>query len=272
MPPTPAMKKGDALQREIARTKLKEGEAGIWWMGQATFCLKVGGSLIYYDPYFRDADQKANILGEMPLRPGEMTGASLMCCSHDHIDHTDPLTLPVAAKASPGATILLPYLSWKVARSAGVPARRMRVMRGDDSFTAGGLHVTALPSAHMDLQFSPRTGHRFLGYVIQGNGVTLYHPGDTQPYACWRERVDRFELDIALLPINGNDNLFYQQAVYFCAIHRPRLVIPIHYGHSPGNTEDPRKFAKLLKTNVPDQKFRILKAGERFVYRRRKGV
>ena len=265
---TPAVRKGAMLQREIAGTKLKEGEAALWWLGQATFCLKIGESVVYFDPFYRGEGETPETMQEMPLRPGEMTGGTLICCSHDHLDHTDPLTLPGAAKASPKAPVLLPWLAWEVARKAGVPARRMRVMRGDDAYTAGGLHVTALPSAHMGVEHDPAKGHRYLGYVFQGNGVTIYHPGDTQPYAGWRERVDRFSLDIAMLPINGNDNLFYPQAVYFCAIHRPRVAIPIHYGMFARNTEDPKRFTDLMARNVPEQRVKVLQVGERYIYRR----
>ncbi len=175
---TPAVRKGAMLQREIAGTKLKEGEAALWWLGQATFCLKIGESVVYVDPFYRGEGETPETMQEMPLRPGEMTGGTLICCSHDHLDHTDPLTLPGVAKASSKAPVLLPWLAWEVARKAGVPARRMRVMRGDDAYTAGGLHVTALPSAHMGVAHDPEKGYRYLGYVFQGNGVTIYHPGD----------------------------------------------------------------------------------------------
>ncbi|MSS72477.1 MAG: MBL fold metallo-hydrolase [Candidatus Latescibacteria bacterium] len=265
---TPAVKKGAVLQAEIAKTKLREGEAALWWLGQATFCFKIGEAVVYFDPFYRAEGQKPDTLQEMPLRPDEMTGASLICCSHDHLDHTDPLTLPGAAKASPQAPILLPHLARDVARKAGIPLKRMRVMRGDDAYTADGLHVTALPSAHMGVEYDLEAGHRYLGYVLQGNDVTIYHPGDTQPYVGWRERIDRFTLDVALLPINGNDNLFYPQAVYFCANHRPRVAVPIHYGMFAGNTEDPKKFTDLMAKNVPDQQVKVLRVGERYIYRR----
>jgi L-ascorbate metabolism protein UlaG (beta-lactamase superfamily) len=143
-------------------------------------------------------------------------------------------------------------------------------MRGDDTYTAGGLHVSAIPSAHMGLEHCPEKGYRYLGYVFQGNGVAIYHPGDCQPYEGWRERVDRFRLDLALLPINGNDNLYYPQTVYFCANHRPCVVIPIHYGMFSGNTEDPSRFTELLGKNVPRQQVKVLQVGERYIYRQEK--
>jgi L-ascorbate metabolism protein UlaG (beta-lactamase superfamily) len=195
-----------------------------------------------------------------------MTGAALICCSHDHLDHVDPATLPGAAAASPEATILLPAFARGIAVQAGVPAGQIHPMRGDDTFTKAGVFVTAIPVAHMDLEYHEETGYRYLGYVFQGNGVTLYHPGDCQPYEGWSARLRRFALDVACLPINGNDNLHYTQSVYFCADHRPGVAIPIHYGMFAGNTEDPAQFTDLLAKNVPNQAVQVLRVGERLVY------
>ena len=52
----------------------------------------------------------------------------------------------------------------------------------------------AIPAAHMTLDHSAaERGHRYLGYVFQGNGVTLYHTGDTQPYPGWSERIGKIQ-------------------------------------------------------------------------------
>ena len=263
---TPAVKKGAELQQEIADTTLDRGQIAMWWLGQATCCFKMGETIIYFDPFYRDEDQPPPTLQEMPLRPEEMTGATLICCSHDHLDHVDPETLPGTAAASPEAAVLLPAFAREQVLEYGVSADQIQPMRGDDTFTKAGILVTVLPAAHMDLEYHEETGYRFLGYVFQGHGVTLYHPGDCQPYEGWSERLRRFSLDVACLPINGNDNLHHTQSVYFCADHRPGVAVPIHYGMFSGNTEDPAKFTDLLAQNVPNQTVQVLKVGERFIY------
>lgn len=263
---TPALKKGRELQEEIARTQLAGGQAAVWWLGQASFCFKLGQAVIYTDLYYRDEDELPETLQELPLRPEEFTGAALLTGSHNHSDHVDPQTLPGAAQASPEAAILIPACAWDTAVRSGVPEDRLHGMRGDDTFETAGVRVTAIPAAHQRLEYSEAFGYHYLGYVFEGNGVTIYHPGDIQPYAGWSERVRRFKLDIACLPINNNDNLHYAQAVYFCADHRPALAIPMHYGLFAGNTEDPAKFTNLLALNVPDQAVRVLQVGERLIY------
>jgi len=264
----PALNRGAALQKEIGETVVPFGQAAIWWLGQATFCFKLGQSLIYTDPFYRAEDQEPPTpLQELPLKPGEFTGASLICCTHEHLDHIDPLTLPGAAAASPQASVIIPESTRDLVLGMNVPAERLVTMRGDDKIERGAITIHAIPAAHMTLDKNAH-GYRYLGYMIQGNGVTLYHPGDTQPYPGWAARVSKFEIDIAFLPISGVDNLHWQQAIYFCANHQPRLAIPMHYGLFPKYTQDPLVFANGLSNNVPDQKIKIMQVGEKFIYQR----
>lgn len=262
----PAVNRGAELQQEIRETNVPHGQAVLWWLGQATFCIKLGQKIVYTDPFYRAEDQEPKSMQEMPLRPHEFTDASLICCTHEHLDHIDPQTLPGAAAASPLAGVIMPLATREMVLKMNVPAERLLPMKGDDKLEKDGITVHALPAAHMKLDHNPQRGYRYLGYVIQANGVTIYHTGDTQPYAGWASRVAKFDLDIALLPISGVDNLHWQQALYFCANHRPKLAIPIHYGMFKGYTEDPLKLAEGLSNNVPEQAIRILQVGEKFVY------
>lgn len=257
----PAEQKSTALQQDVANTVVPHGQVALWWLGQSSFCIKLGRTVLYIDPYYREAD----IFQEMPLRPDEMTGAALICCTHDHADHFHPETLSGAAAASPDARIVIPEYCRERASVLDFDSKRIQSMRGDDTFEHAGVTVHALPSAHQKLEYDESLGYRYLGYVIQGNGITFYHPGDTQPYAGWDARLRRFALDIAFLPINGGDNLFYQQAVYFCAIHRPRLAVPIHYGlFDRGELLAP--FTELLATSVPEQQMVPLRVGGRYIF------
>lgn len=266
MAQTPALKTGTELRDEIRSTQVGANQVAIWWLGQATFAFKFGQSIVYIDPFYRAEHQEPKSMQEMPLKPEEFTGAELICCTHEHLDHIDPETLPGSAAASPQATVVIPAATREMVSKMNIPAARIHTMRGDDTFEHRGIKVSALPAAHMELERTDRDGFRYLGYVFQANGVTLYQTGDTQPYAGWAERVNKFKLDVALLPISGVDNLYWQQAVYFCANHRPRVAIPMHYGMFKGYTEDPNVFAKGVGLNVPEQKVKIMQVGERYVF------
>jgi L-ascorbate 6-phosphate lactonase len=266
MPQTPALQKGAALQADIRATETKPGQAALWWLGQATFAIKLGKTLIYTDPFYRAENEEPYSMQEMPLKASEFTNADIIVGTHEHLDHIDPKTFPGAVSASPDAKVIIGTHNREFVVKSGVPAARLTCLRGDDKTDHKDITVHAVPAAHMELDHSEQLGFRYLGYVFQGNGVTLYHTGDTQPYPGWAERVNKFKLDIALLPISGVDNFYWQQAVYFCCIHQPRLAIPIHYGMFKGYSEDPQVFAQGILRNAPKQEIKILKVGEKFIF------
>ncbi|MEI6236700.1 MAG: MBL fold metallo-hydrolase [Planctomycetota bacterium] len=260
---TEAVKKGKALVEEIRSTSIPKGRAGIWWLGQATFCFKFGETIVYVDPFYRAEHHPLRTLAESPLYASEFSNASIICCTHEHIDHLDPETMPGAIKASPHAKVVLPKWTVEQAVEMGIPRERMVMMRGDDAVELHGVKIHAIPTAHETLDYDSHLGHRYLGYVFEANGVKIYHTGDVQPYPGWYERVKTFEpYDAVFLPISAVDNLHWSQAVYFCALHRPKIAAPMHYGMVPNYTEDPAKFTDAIGRNCPEQKTRVMKIGE----------
>lgn len=263
MPRTMAVKRGAELIQEIRSTEIPHGRIGVWWLGQATFCFKFGKTIVYSDPFYRAEDQPPEMICETPLKPSEFVDASLIVCTHEHLDHIDPETLPGAAKASPNARVVVPQWTVDFTTSLGVDSKQLSPMRGDDTKTIAGITLHAIPAAHETLDFDPQKGFRYLGYVFEGNGARIYLPGDVQPYPGWYERVSKFPaFDTAFLPISARDNLHYLQAVYFCALHRPKLAVPMHYNMFAAYTEDPQKFVAALKLNCPEQKAKVMTLGE----------
>src|SRR5436190_7085784 len=108
MPRTMAVKRGTELIQEIRSAEIPHGRVGVWWLGQATFCFKFGSTIVYTDPFYRAEGHELKTLCETPLTPAEFVDASVICCTHEHLDHTDPETLPGAMQASPGAKLVLP--------------------------------------------------------------------------------------------------------------------------------------------------------------------
>jgi L-ascorbate metabolism protein UlaG (beta-lactamase superfamily) len=106
-----------------------------------------------------------------------------------------------------------------------------------------------------------------MGYVVQFGKWSIYHSGDTLWYDGMVETLKPFRLDIALLPINGNDprrgvagNLSAREAAQLGKQVGARLVIPHHYDMFAFNTADPDDFA--TEAASVHQPFRVLKLGE----------
>lgn len=146
-------------------------------------------------------------------------------------------------------------------------------MDGDDTIDAGPIRITGIPAAHEFLDRDTQTGrYPYLGYVVEGGGVTLYHAGDTCLYEGLHARLRCWKLDAAFLPINGRDarrlaahcigNMTYQEAADLAGSLAPRLTLPTHFDMFAMNSEDPELFMEYMKVKYPDLKAVLCEYGK----------
>jgi L-ascorbate 6-phosphate lactonase len=144
----------------------------------------------------------------------------------------------------------------------------------------GGVRVTALASAHELLDRDPATGmYPYLGYVIEANGCTIYHSGDSCIYEGMHGRLRQWSLDAMFLPINGRDaerlasgcigNMTYQEAADLSGALRPGLTVPAHYEMFIGNSANPHAFLDYMRVKYPALETALPAHGEKFIIRRR---
>ncbi len=264
---------GEALLADVRERRIPADALGIWWLGQASFIVRGGGVTVYLDPYLNPSPRR---IVPPPFRPEDVTNADLVLCTHDHGDHIDPTALPGIAAASPHAQILVPRIAREKVAGMGIPAARIIPPPIDEPVTYGPLKVTAIPAAHEALDHSSEWGYPYLGYVLQLNGVTLYHAGDCTMYAGLIERLKAHRPDVVLLPINGHDwrrlheniigNMSYREAADLTAEVGADLAIPMHYGMFRHNTEPPGHFVDYVHETYPTLKIKVMARYEGFVY------
>jgi L-ascorbate metabolism protein UlaG (beta-lactamase superfamily) len=121
-------------------------------------------------------------------------------------------------------------------------------------------------------------GYRWLGYLIEANGVVLYHAGDTIIYDDYIETLRRLPTpDIAMLPINGRD--YYRETEggaigNLAPVEAARLASDLGWdtlivGHNdlyPYNTIPYSSIVHALETVAPRQKYKVLQPGELLYY------
>lgn len=244
-------------------------------LGQVGIGIKGPDGTIYVDPYLTDnggGGEKLERNFPPPLPPDGVTDASAVLLTHDHIDHTDPETVLPLAGASPGARFFGPFTSRDTLVQAGLDEGRVSRARVGEAFEVAGARVTPVPSAHTELEEDPERGHPYLGYVIEWNGVTVYHAGDTVPYDGMLETLGRWRIDVMFVPINGRDyfrtaqdivgNTDYREAVEMAEALDVGLVVPTHYDMIPPNTVNPAYFVDYLHRRNPRRPFKFLLPGE----------
>jgi L-ascorbate metabolism protein UlaG (beta-lactamase superfamily) len=126
-----------------------------------------------------------------------------------------------------------------------------------------------VPAKHNEIERDENGRCKFMGYVIGFGDWKIYHSGDTLWFDGMVELLKSFKVDVALLPINGNDpsrgvagNLNVKEAAALGKAIETKLVIPCHYDMFTFNTADPKDFAN--EAEKINQAYQILKPGGHF--------
>jgi L-ascorbate 6-phosphate lactonase len=249
---------------------------GFYGLGQVGVAIKGPDGVIYVDPYLTDYGGEEEPIPRNfppPIAPEEVTNASYVLVTHEHVDHFDPETLGPIASASPQARFYGPHTCDFA--SVGVDPGRASVPEVGQAFEAGGASVTAIPSAHTELEHS-EAGYPYLGYVIEWNGVTLYHTGDTVIYDGLIQTLRRWQIDVMFVPINGRDyfrtaqgiigNTDFREAAELAETLDVALTIPTHYDLIAGNTQNPAYFVDYFYRLNPNRRHHLLRLGELYYY------
>ena len=270
----------ESLLEDILTTELSERRGAFWWMGQHTFIAKVGDKVIYIDPFFAPWESRQT---PAPLRPEEARYADIVLVTHGHGDHLDPESLRAMVNASPKAQFFCPRTEeHRMREEAGIPEARINTLNAGQTWDADGIRITAIKAKHEMFDEHPTLGFPYLGYVIEIDGVTLYHAGDTIPYEGMITTLQKWaHYDVMFLPINGRDaerflrgclgNLTFQEAAELAGEFKPGLAVPAHYDMFLGNQEDPARFARFLEAKYPGVPHWIGKAGAKVGFGRGAG-
>ncbi|QJD84894.1 metal-dependent hydrolase [Cohnella herbarum] len=100
------------------------------------------------------------------------------------------------------------------------------------------------------------------GFIIQAEGLTLLHAGDTALFSDMKMIGDRNKIDVAFLPIGDHYTMGPDDALQAAEWFGARMVIPIHYDSFPPIRQDAEAFVKRLEAQ--DQQGRVLAPGEKF--------
>ena len=194
----------------------------ISFLGHDSFKLEYSGKIIYIDPFKISSGEKADII----------------LITHGHYDHC---SIEDLRKLSTVETTIIttPDTTSKLARS--VDAKDTKLVTPGAKFDLGWLKIEAVPSYNIGKDFHPKE-NQWVGYIIELNGVKIYHAGDADLIP----EMSNIKCDIALLPVSGTYVMTPEEAAKAVGIIKPKVAIPMHYGSGViGEVTDAQKFKQL---------------------------
>lgn len=272
-------KENSALARQIDHLVVPPGQLALWSLGQAGFVIKGGSTVVCIDPYLSNAITEQGGPARrfpVPLDPRELTNVQMVFATHEHLDHTDPATLVPLLASSEQAILVTSPQSREIALDAGISDSRIRVPQIGQRIEAGEITYTAIPAAHYQYEVNAQKQARWMGFLLDLNGVTLYHSGDTLIVPELLAALTGVSPDLALLPINGRDyfreeqtivgNLWPGEAIQLAQRLAPRVLLGMHNDLFAENRVSSGLLFDELDRLAPFQRCHMLQPGELYLY------
>ncbi|WP_130835869.1 MBL fold metallo-hydrolase [[Erwinia] mediterraneensis] len=257
------------LAERLRRTQPPVRGVELFWLGQAGFILRNAEHCVVIDPYLSDSlaeKYRGRPLAHTRIMPAPIQATSLtnvthILVTHHHTDHMDGATLAPLLNASPDVQLILPRAALTLA-SERIPLSGAEnitgVNAGESLQLASGLSVHVVRASHETLEQDDAKNYRFLGYVIQMGGITIFHSGDTVPFAGQVEELAPLAIDLALLPVNGRSenlraqgipgNMSADESLLLCVQCKIQYMIAHHYGLFDFNTADPAALDMMARS------------------------
>ena len=192
----------------------------IAWLGHDTFRI-AASKTVYFDPF----------------QIGSGPAADIVLVTHEHFDHCSPEDV---ARVSGDQTVVVAEKD-----SAAKLTGDVRTVAPGDVIEVKGVRIEAVPAYNNGKKFHPRA-NGWLGFVLEMDGVRIYHAGDSD----FIPEMKEIKTDIALLPVSGTYVMTADEAVKAALAIQPKIAIPMHYGAIVGGSSDAEAFDAALKGKV----------------------
>ena len=201
----------------------------IRWFGHDTFSIE-GNLKIITDPYRLEKQEKAD----------------LITISHNHFDH---LSIDDIKKAATNDTIIVAARECIGMLESITCKDKIGLLPGEEEIVKG-IKIKAIRAYNPD-KINPETKKPFhpkedkkVGFLIEINGVTIYHTGDTDLIP----EMSNLKPEIALVPVSGTYVMTPKEATKAVEMIKPKIVIPMHYGAIVGSASEADDFKNLVKS------------------------
>ncbi|NHQ73789.1 metal-dependent hydrolase [Roseovarius gahaiensis] len=197
------------------------------WLGHASFRLEIGGLVLLIDPWLT-----GNPMLEPDQHPAATEGATHILLTHAHFDHAGDLPRLAKELGVPvvGQFDLMAY--WEEHEGLETVG-----FNKGGTVDLDGVKVTMVNAVHSN-SIGSDTGPHVVGtecgYMIAGEGHTIYLSGDTDVMADMKIFNDLHAPDIGILCAGGHFTMDMRRAAYAAkTFFEFKTLIPCHYKTFP---------------------------------------
>lgn len=210
----------------------------IIYHGHSCVQLTAHGKSLLFDPFLRG--------NELAVTKPEQIKTDYILLTHAHTDHI--LDVEPVAKANDATVVAIFELAGYFASRKKLKTIEMNMGGTVDLGFAKAKMIQAFHSSGIMLEEGQIIyGGMPAGYIIQMEGLTVLHAGDTALFSDMKMIGDRHAIDIAFIPIGDHYTMGPDDALQAAAWYGAKLVIPLHYNTFPPIRQDAEAFVKRLE-------------------------
>jgi len=216
------------------------------FLGHSGFLVETGSHRIAIDPFLTGNPTAT-------MKPGEIE-CDAIALTHGHADHFGD-TLAIA-KAN-DATVFAAFEICEYCTAHGVA--KVEAMnpggRVDSDFGTVNLTQAFHSSSYEGVYMGAACG-----VVLQLDGATIYHCGDTGIFSDMELIGQLYQPDVAMIPIGDRFTMGPELAGFAAGLIRPKVAIPVHYNTWPQIEQDPTDFCPEeveVKIMTPGERWEI---------------
>jgi L-ascorbate metabolism protein UlaG (beta-lactamase superfamily) len=212
--------------------EVQKGQICITWIGHASFLLQTDEVNVLIDPIWSKWLKVVKRLKQPGFEIHHLPEIDFVLVTHAHFDHLDRRTLRRVAADQP---IVVPIGVGNLVHDLGFQI--VHELDYWQTVKLGPIDVSLTPCYHWGARFLADLHRGFGGFAINVGGRTIFHCGDSAFFPGFREIGERYEIDIALLPIGAYDpptgrevHMNPEEAVKTFVELKAKTLVPMHYG------------------------------------------
>jgi len=221
---------GDRVQPHFP--KIRKGEICVTWIGHASFLIQTHEVNVLIDPIWSKWLKVIKRLKKPGFEIHHLPDIDVVLVTHAHFDHLDRRTLRKVASDQP---IVVPIGVGNLVHDLGFHI--VHELDYWQSIKLGPVEVSLTPCYHWGARFLADSHRGFGGFAVNFGDRTIFHCGDSAFFPGFREIGERYNIDVALMPIGAYDaptgrevHMNPEEAVRAFSELDANTLIPMHYG------------------------------------------